>query len=48
MRYNEAVRAFNTSIKRFPANLVAGFFRFGEREYFEAEKDAQQVPKVKF
>jgi len=48
MRYNEAVRAFNTSIKRFPANLVAGFFHFGEREYFEAEKDAQQVPKVKF
>src|SRR5437867_9845357 len=48
MRYNDAVRLFNTAIKRFPANLVAGFFRFGEREYFEAEKDAQQVPKVKF
>ncbi len=48
MRYNEAVRIFNTSIKRFPANLVAALFRFGEKEYFEAEKDAQEAPKVKF
>ena len=48
MRYNEAVRAYNTSIKRFTANLIAGLFRFGAREYFEAEEGAKQVPKVKF
>ncbi len=48
MRYNEAVRAYNTSIKRFPANLVAGLYRFGEREYFEAEEGAREAPKVKF
>jgi len=47
-RYNEAVRAYNTRIKRFPGSLVAGFFRFGEREYFEAEEAAKEVPKVKF
>src|SRR5207245_4921080 len=38
MRYNDAVRAYNTAIKRFPTNLVASVFRFGEREYFEAEE----------
>jgi len=48
MRYNEAVRGFNTSIKRFPTNVLAGMFKFGEREYFEAEASAQTVPKVKF
>src|SRR5467141_624134 len=48
MRYNEAVRAFNTSIKRFPTNFLAGVFKFGEREYFEAEASAQEAPKVKF
>jgi LemA protein len=48
MRYNEAVRAYNTSIQRFPANLVARLYRFGEREYFEAEEAAKEVPKVKF
>src|SRR3989442_1794645 len=34
MRYNEAVRAFNTMIKRFPAKFLAGLFGFGPREYF--------------
>ena len=48
MRYNDAVRAYNTAIKRFPTNLVASGFRFGEREYFEAEEGAKEVPKVKF
>ena len=48
MRYNEAVRAFNTMIKRFPARLLAGLFGFGPREYFEAEEGAKEVPKVKF
>ena len=48
MRYNESVRAFNTSIKRFPTNFLAGLFKFGERDYFEAEESAKEVPKVKF
>ncbi len=48
MRYNQTVRAFNTSIKRFPTNYLARVFGFGEREYFEADAASQQVPKVKF
>ena len=48
MRYNDAVRLFNTSIKRFPTRMFAAMFGFKEREYFEAGAEAQQVPKVKF
>jgi LemA protein len=48
MRFNEAVRAYNTLIKRFPSNLIAGFFNFDEKEYFEASEEAREVPKVKF
>src|SRR5213594_466402 len=42
MRYNEAVRTFNTSIKSFPTNFLAGLFKFGERDYFEAEESAKE------
>jgi LemA protein len=48
MRYNDAVRAYNTAIKRFPTNQVARLFGFTEKEYFDAEPGAQEVPKVKF
>ena len=48
MRYNEAVRGYNTLIKRFPSNLIAGFFSFGEKDYFEATEESKEVPKVKF
>ena len=47
-RYNDAVREFNTSVKRFPNNLLAGMLGFAEREYFEVPESAQQVPKVDF
>ena len=42
------MRAYNTAIKRFPTNLVARLFGFTEKEYFDAEPGAQEVPKVKF
>jgi LemA protein len=48
MRYNDSVRVYNTHIKSFPANLIAGFFGFKEKDYFEAEAGAKEVPKVKF
>jgi len=47
-RYNDQVRAFNTSIKRFPTRLLAGMFGFSERDYFEADQSAREVPKVDF
>src|SRR3972149_1295502 len=36
MRYNEAVRDYNTGIKTFPNALLANTFGFTERSYFEA------------
>lgn len=47
-RYNEVVQRYNTYIRRFPANIIAGMFGFKERPYFKATEEAQQVPKVQF
>jgi LemA protein len=48
MRYNDAVRLFNTSIRRYPAAFFARIVGFKEREYFEAAPESQKVPEVKF
>lgn len=47
-RYNDAVRAYNTLVLRFPTNMVAGLFGFSDREYFEADEEAAEVPQVAF
>ena len=47
-RYNEAVREYNTYIKKAPATFTARLFGFTPEKYFEAPKEAQQVPKVQF
>jgi LemA protein len=48
MRFNDSVRAYNTTLKTFPTNLWSGFFGFAPQKYFEAPPDAKQVPKVDF
>jgi LemA protein len=47
-RYNDDVRDFNATIKRFPSNMVAGLLSFHNKDYFQADAKAQQVPDVKF
>ncbi len=47
-RYNEEVRGYNTSVRSFPANLVAGLFGFDRRTPFEAETGAAEAPTVEF
>lgn len=47
-RFNESAQAYNTLLRRFPENIVAQFFGFNTRPYFEAQVDAQTAPKVKF
>ncbi|HEX5061264.1 MAG TPA: LemA family protein [Kofleriaceae bacterium] len=47
-RYNNEVRDYNRTIKRFPTNLVARTFDFQRRDYFEADVDAQKAPEVRF
>ncbi len=36
-RYIESVQAFNTAIKRFPGNVLAGIFGFKGVEYYTAQ-----------
>lgn len=47
-RFNEAVQGYNATIRRFPANLLAGMFGFERRAYFEATEGAEQAPAVSF
>ena len=47
-RFNEAVQAYNTAIKRFPAVLIAGMFGHTARPYFAATAGADRPPEVKF
>jgi len=47
-RFNEMVRVYNTEIRSFPTNLVAGIFNFEKATFFEVPKEKQEVPKVKF
>ena len=47
-RFNEAVQSFNTRIRRFPTNMVAGMFGFEKKLYFKAQEGAEVAPKVSF
>ena len=47
--YNGNVRDYNIAIGTFPSNLVAGIFRFIQRDFFDLEEEAAREPvKVKF
>ena len=47
-KFNEVAQVYNTKIKSFPANLLAGVFGFRERPYFSAAPGAEKAPEVKF
>ena len=47
-RYNDEVRGYNTSVRSFPANIVAGLFGFDRRTPFEAQPGAERAPEVSF
>ena len=46
--YNEAVKSLNTTIQRFPNNMLAGMFGFKKATYFEADEKSAEVPSVNF
>lgn len=46
--YNDAVREYNSAIKRLPGNLLADMFGFEAKDYFEADEKAAEVPTVSF
>ena len=48
-RYNQAVEEFNAAIRKFPENLTNKFLlHLDRKEYFKAEPQAKEAPKVQF
>lgn len=47
-RYTQAVKDYNTSIKKFPTLIYAGWFGFEEKPQFKAEARAEKAPEVNF
>ena len=49
VRFNDAVRIFNTSIRTFPNNLTNNFIlKLPRKEPFKAEAGSEKAPAVKF
>jgi LemA protein len=46
--YNDTVQTYDTALETVPTNVIAGIFRFQEREYFEIEDGARATPQVAF
>jgi LemA protein len=47
-RYNDAVRDYNVTVRRFPTNVFAGMFGFPERPMYPVSDASKAVPKVDF
>lgn len=47
-RYNELVQSYNSRIRRFPEQTVAGLFQFQQAAYFLTPESAKTVPTVEF
>ena len=45
--FNETARVYNTFLRRFPNNIIAGMFGFDKKPYFEAQEGAETAPDVK-
>ena len=45
-RFNEAAKAYNQSLRKFPGNIIANMFGFEKRPYFEADEGADRVPET--
>lgn len=46
--FNEESRAYNVAIRRFPNSLIANWFGFDAKPYFEAKAGADVAPVVEF
>jgi len=47
-KFNEITRGFNTSVRKFPASIVAGMTDFEKKGYFEAIAGSETAPVVEF
>lgn len=46
VNYNGAVQEYNTTIKKFPNNILANFTNFKEKPLFKAAAGAEKAPEV--
>jgi LemA protein len=47
-KFNETAKDYNTFIRKFPKNILAGMFGFEKKDYFEATAGAEVTPTVEF
>ena len=47
-KFNQTAQAYNTTLRSFPNNIVAGLFHFEKKGYFKAAAGAETAPKVEF
>ena len=47
-KFNEAVQGYNTSLRRFPASLIARLCGFEKKGYFTAPEEAAEPVQVEF
>ncbi|HVI46276.1 MAG TPA: LemA family protein [Chitinophaga sp.] len=46
--FNEAVNGYNSRMRTFPTNIIAGITGFKQKGYFEAQAGSEKAPEVKF
>jgi LemA protein len=46
--FNETAQTYNTYLRTFPNNVLAGFYHFERKPYFAADKGSEKAPKVDF
>ena len=46
--FNDTAKEYNTYIRKFPSNIIAGMFGFERKPYFQSEEGANKAPKVEF
>lgn len=44
--FNDAVKDYNNTIKKFPNNILANFTNFRDKPYFRSEVGAEKAPEV--
>jgi LemA protein len=46
--FNGSVQTYNSKVRSFPTNIMAGIFGFAAKGYFQSEAGADKAPKVQF
>jgi len=47
-KFNDVTRDYNTFIRKFPSNILAGIFGFETKGYFESTEGSDVAPTVEF